>query len=225
MGQMSKAKLALREEVARIDAIKRRAAPPVGCSDAVPVAPAAAPSVPFRHVEAVQTGSGPRLRSTTVAGRHAARRCGPLEVMEHLAARRGGKAPLRFEVCQHAAAVEYVALAEFCAASGVKLSSLEGGGGGGDVMGRMDRAIHALGRFRAMRHAIGDEVVLGGRGSGAHADRGRRVIRAVSVVDGVLLQGKTIAGLLASHGWSRQTRYTKALQEALSGALMRIDGL
>lgn len=222
---MIKAKSALQDEGARIKALKARAAPPEGCSDAVPVAPAAAPSVPFRHLETVQTPNGPRLRSTTLAGRHAARRCGPLEVMEHLAARRGGKAPLRFEVCQHAAAVEYVALAEFCAASGVKLSSLQGGGGGGDVMGRMDRVIHALGRLRAMRCAIGSEVVLGGRGCCAHMDRGRRVIRALSVVDGVLLHGKTIAGVLAAHGWSRQTRYTKTLQEALSAALMRIEGL
>jgi len=212
-------------EAARLDRIKAKAAVPDGCSDAIPLVPAAGLSVVFRHSEGVMTPSGPRSRATTIAGQHAVRRCGPLEVMEHLAARRGGKDPLVFTLGQHAAAVEYVALAEWCASSGVKLSSLEGGGGGGDTMGRMDRYCQAMARMRLMRAAIGSGVALEARVAAAHHDRGRTSLPVAAVVDGVLIEGRSIAAVLARHRWSRQTPYMKAAQAALSKALTRMYGL
>lgn len=208
-----------------VEAALVRAAVPLGCSDAIPVAPAAGPSVVFRPVEVVQTDSGPRVRSTSAAGAHPVRRCGPLEVMERMSARRGG-AGLVFTPAQHSAAFEYVALVERCAASGVKLSSIEGGGGGGggDVVGRMDRICRDLARLRSMRAVVGHGLALAPRGARAHADRNRRAVSVLAVVDGLLIEGRSASEVLVRYGWSRQTPYLHAVQEALGAALTRMYG-
>ncbi|MEE3101829.1 MAG: hypothetical protein VX463_18895, partial [Pseudomonadota bacterium] len=77
-------------------------------------------------------------------------------------------------------------------------------------------------RLRACEDAIGDGLVLAARGVHAHADRGRRSLRARELVHAVAVEGVSVTAMLARSGWPRGPANDGAVRDALRAALGRV---
>ena len=216
----------LAQEADRLAGIKAASRRPDGCGpEIVDCAPARGPVQRFQPREAVITPAGHvRVARAGFMGFDALRRADAFDVMQLQASRRSkGAAPL-FTVGQVAAGRDYAALYERCASAGVRCSSVESLGGGGGQGSFIDAVIRDSRRLAALDRAIGNAVVLSPRGAQAHADRGRRVIRAGDLVVGVCIKGQTVSQLLQSFGWSRSPGSRNKITGALCAALDRVQG-
>jgi hypothetical protein len=157
-------------------------------------------------------------------GFDALRRADAFDVMQQQASRRNKDAMPMFSVGQVAAGRDYAALFERVQSAGVRCSSVESLGGGGGQGSFIDAVIRDSQRLASLDQAIGKEVVLSPRGAQAHADRGRRLIRASDLVVGVCVGGQTVSQLLQSFGWSRSPTSRKKITAGLCSALDRMCG-
>lgn len=162
----------------------------------------------------------PEVRSAAYPGGCPGRVSTALEEIER---RSRGRNPLRFTVAQHDAAVHFEDLAHRVASGNVKLSRLDGNGGGGSGLSVTDAMLISRQRFDLMLRRIGSEPVLAPRG--AMAMPGRRTIGAGDVAMGLLVWRVTQTALLQRFGWGGQTRYVNALNAALGHALDAIYGV
>lgn len=124
---------------------------------------------------------------------------------------------------QVAVAEEYRTLVDYRAGSALRCSSLEAGRGGGGSGLFIDAFIAHGERLDVLEAAIGDGFVLTRR---RHMDRdnARRAITVRALVDGVLLHGLTVSGVLRAHGWAPKGEAREALRRALVAALDRMQG-
>lgn len=216
----------LADEVDRIEQIKARSARPDGCGqEIVDISPARGPVLRFQPREVVLTERGQvRVTRSGHNGHDALKRGDAFDVMQHQSGRRLGKpsAPL-FTPGQISAGRDYAALYERCQAAGVKCSSIEALGSGGQGS-FIDAVMRDSSRLAALDRAIGIEVVLSPRGAKAHMDRGFKVMRITDLVFGVCVGGMTISQLLQKFGWPVATSSRKKLRLSLCAALDRMQG-
>lgn len=222
----SAARIRLQQEAERIARMKADAARPDGCgSEIVDVAPGRGAVRRFQPRAVVRGASG-QLRVTRNGhnGHDALARADAFDVMQQQSSRRKKDAPALFTPGQISAGRDYAALYERCASAGVRCSSIEAMAGAGGQGSFIDAVIRDSRRLAALDRAIGNDVVLSPRNAQAHADRGRRVMRASDLVVGVCVQGHTISQMLQKFGWSRSVRNTKETMAALHSALDRMQG-
>lgn len=212
-------------EAARIAKMKDTSARPFGCGPAiVDVAPARGPVQRFQPREVVITSEGQvRVTRSGHMGHDALRRGDAFDLMMTQSRRRKPDGAALFTVGQISMGRDYAALYERCAAAGVRCSSVEALGGGGQGS-FMDAVISDSRQLAALHRAIGSDVVLSPRDALAHSDRGRRVVRTRDVVDGVCISGLTLSQLLQSFGWQRSPSIRKKTMAALCSALDRMQG-
>lgn len=249
VGSICDADLRARGEAERLQMIKERSMPPAACGDDIVSAPGRGPMVQTRPLRVEMTPAGPRARHDGYMLRAGARVADAFDLMTlnsrkaHArlcaAARRRGigepafKPP--FTVGQVEIAREYAALAERCAASGIKCASLEAlrqvSSGGSD---REEAMLADFRRLRYFELRIGNGLAKSVRrlrpsGSVSKAkkhlvDRQRKAIVDQVLVDAVCLGGLTLSGVLERHGWSSDTKSLEALRSALCAALERMRG-
>jgi hypothetical protein len=201
---------------------------PEGISEAIPVAPARGALEPFVELEIVRSTDGSeRVQRANYLDRGAGRVADAFTRMERRrpARERREVGPL-FTPGQVAMGRAYAALAERCAASGVKGVSLEvmasrSGGGSG---GFMDAVIADHERLRAMERRIGDGVALAVRRVRPGVRGARSGIRCRRLVDMVCLGGASLSEVLAAHGWAVKGETREAARLALAAALDRMQG-
>jgi hypothetical protein len=208
----------------RVAVMKAAATPPVKASPVIIPAPARGPTKVVQLRETVATENGPRVRRTTVDGFHPVQAADAFDQMELQARRRKADGPALFSLLQVEAGRAYAALAERCAAEGLRCSSVEGGRGGapGGQRDWIDGVIQRSDALTRMQVAIGNGVALSPRGAQAHADRGRKVIRVRDVVDGVCIEGRTLSEVLDRYGWAAKTTSIGTLRVVLIAALDRM---
>lgn len=216
----------LAQEADRLAGIKSASRRPDGCGpEIVDCAPARGPVQRFQPREAVITPAGHvRVASAGFMGFDALRRADAFDVMQQKARGRATDTAPLFTVGQVAAGRDYAALYERCASAGVRCSSVESLGGGGGQGSFIDAVIRDSRRLAALDRAIGNAVVLSPRGAQAHADRGRRVIRAGDLVIGVCIKEQTVRELLQVFGWSKSTINANKIMVTLRSALDRMQG-
>lgn len=211
---------------ARLDA-ERRALQAMAERAAPPVAMSAAPAAPARGAMQlvpnwIVNPGGTRQRD----GAHWVQPC-PLDVMQASRAatdrRRDPEAQVQalFSPGHIAIAEEYRTLVEWRDGSAMKCASMEAGRGGSQGGVFIDSFIAHGERLDDLRDAIGDEFVMAPR---RHMDRdnARRSITVRTLVDGVLLHGKSLSDVLTQHGWAPKGEARKMLREALVAALDRM---
>jgi regulator of RNase E activity RraA len=216
----------LTSEADRIEEIKARSARPEGCGpEIVDVAPARGPVQSFQPREAVMTEAGNvRVTRSGHNGHNALRRADAFDVMMVKGQGRcKADAGPMFTAGQLSAARDYAALYERCAAAGVKCSSIEALGSGGQGS-FIDAVIRDSQRLAALDRAVGNDVVLSPRGAQAHSDRGRKVVRASDLVACTCVRDMTIAQMLQCFGWPVSTVSRNKARAALCAALDRMQG-
>lgn len=222
----SAAQSRLKQEADRIARMKADAARPDGCgSEIVDVAPGRGAVRRFQPREVVRTSAGQlRVARSGHNGHDALARADAFDVMQQQSSRRKKEAPALFTAGQISAGRDYAALYERCASAGVRCSSVEAMGGAGGQGSFIDAVIRDSQRLAALDRAIGSAVVLSPRDAQAHADRGRRMMRASDLVRGVCVEGKTISQMLQSFGWLRSPHIRKKTMVSLCAALDRMQG-
>lgn len=217
---------ALQAEAERLDQIKARSMRPDGCgSEIVDIAPARGPVRRFQPREVVMTDSGQvRVTRSGHNGKDALQRADAFDVMMQKGkGRASADAAPMFTAGQISAGRDYAALYERCAAAGIRCSSIEALGGGGQ--GSYNETLSDdLSELASLDRKIGNDVVLSPRGAQAHADRGRKVMRAHEMVVAVCVAEMTISQLLIKFGWRPTPKTRKKLSLALCGALDRMQG-
>lgn len=215
----------LAEEAERLAKMKERAMKPEGVGpEIVEMAPARGPVRRFQPREALITASGSiRVSRSGHMGYDALQIADAFDVMEQQAKRRSGDAAALFSAGQVSAGRDYAALFERCQTAGVRCSSIEAMGSGGDGS-FIDAVIRDSRRLAALHRAIGSAVVLSPRGEKAHSDRGRRVLSTHDLVFCVCVEGLTISQLLQKFGWSVNAHYRNKTRAALCAALDRMQG-
>ncbi|SDX90072.1 hypothetical protein SAMN05444336_112106 [Albimonas donghaensis] len=116
------------------------------------------------------------------------------------------------------AAREYAGLAEMVASVRAPGDGPRTGLGDGGAAARCEWSL----KLRACEAAIGSDMALAARGVRAHADRGRRSLRVIDVVNAVALDGLTVAELLRRSGWSRGPSTRRAVLSAYLGGVERL---
>lgn len=220
---------------ARLDAERRRcaemlerASPPEACGDAIPAAPARGPMATWTPREVKPTASGNwREVRAGYAGRRGARRADAFDRMTEDARRAQAKARSAFlapfSVGQVEAGRAYAALVERVEASGVKLSSVEGIGGGDGGGGQREAAVlDDVRRLKRVRGRIGNGLAKEARRRGGA--RGPRSITVRMLVDMVCLHDRSLSEVLKRHGWAQKGQHREELRIALRAALDRLHG-
>lgn len=115
------------------------------------------------------------------------------------------------------AAIRYRHLVEAVAAVGG--TEWLGGGGSGRISD--GGAVHRTGIAAELRGCRG--VLVGTALARGNARGDRRDISVQALVDGLVLEGVEIKGVLRAHGWSGRGEHVKALTDALLDALSRMS--
>ena len=207
--------------------LDKRGAVPVSCDrGAIPVAPARGPVLTFH----------PRVSLVTEEGNRVIRKEGQYEAMyvqdafdkaEVQAIER--KQPVPFTPGQRDVGREYCHLFHRCSASGLKLSQIEGGQGGGGCDGVSEAVLGDMQRLRWLQRQIGPGVakqVRRIRPSARNAGKGgkARPITDAALVRLFCCDAETLSGVLDAHGWSDRKESKDALHRALCAALDRMRG-
>ena len=211
----------LAAEARRIEAVRAAGRVPEGCGDAIPDAPARGPVQRFQpHVLLPDGKGGEKVVRLGYRDRHALRR---LDVFDAMAAQaRRAKAKLPLTVAQVEAGRTYALVAERVAASGLKLSSMEGGGGtgGGDVA---EARLADADRLRRMQGRIGTGLAMELRrvrpSKRGESGKARRNVSDRQLVDAVCLGGMTPAAVLREAGWTVDSHHRKLAMAALARVL------
>lgn len=116
------------------------------------------------------------------------------------------------------AAREYAGLVEMVASVRAPGDGPRTGLGDGGAAARCEWSL----KLRACEDAIGRELVLAARGVHAHADRGRRSVRCLDLVNAVVLDGLSVSGVLARFGWPRGRVNDLRVRSDLTVALKRL---
>lgn len=209
-----------------MSAVRAVGAVPAGCSsEIVSCAPARGLLVPWRPMVAVPTGDdGWAFVEHGYKGKVGARIGDVFDAMADQAAKAGG--PVPFTGGQIDTARRYHAITERVSAGNIKLSSVEGRGGGGDGRDAMDTYAACCETLRRYHRAIGTGVSMAVRRvrPSARGGPGRRNISDRALVDAVCLGGMTVTEALSAHGWSNRGGNIQAARQALCGALDRMAG-
>jgi len=132
---------------------------------------------------------------------------------------RGVDVPELFTTAQIETGRVYAELVSRLRSAGLKLSCLDGSGGGGSSDGHSEQTTHRLARLSRMEAAIGDEIALAPkRASG----RERQVIAVRRLVHCVCIREETLSEVLTLHGWSWTKSTREPAREALRAALDRM---
>ncbi|MCB5199032.1 hypothetical protein LGQ03_07250 [Loktanella sp. TSTF-M6] len=224
----------LAAERQRIADIKAASARPFGAGpEIVDVAPARGTVERFTPRETVNRGGRTVVQRSGWRGHDALRVSDAFDVMEAQAARRfaaeekkralkdpASKARMfvpPFSKAQLIAGRDYAALSERVASAGVRCSSVEALGAGGQGS-FIDAVIRDVRHLDAMLASIGDVVVL----APVRKGRARRVIRARALVDQVCIANRTLSDVLLAAGWTSQQGSRDALRTGLCQALDRM---
>ena len=213
-------------EADRLQEIKVRSSRPAGCGpEIIDIAPARGPVRAFQPREVVMTDSGQvRVARSGHNGYDALQRADAFDLMMLRGkGRASADATPMFTAGQISAGRDYAALYERCQSAGVRCSSVEALGGGGQGS-YIDAVMRDSGRLAALDRAVGTEVVLSSRGAQAHADRGRKIVRASDLVHGVCVGGLTIGQVLRKFGWPVTTVVRTRTRFALCACLNRMQG-
>jgi len=144
-------------------------------------------------------------RAMTGVGWLTARRRGP-----------GALSTLELDTPLVRAAEGYLAAAEAVASSGPGALAQDGGRGGGVSDGGAVSRCAAAARWRAMREAVGDDLVFGAR-AGAE-------MRMLGVVDAVVLGGASLSAVVRASGRAPNGRSKARVGAALVIGLDRLAG-
>lgn len=189
-------------------------------------APARGPVLTFYPREAVITDAG-NVRSQR-AGRYAAMKVqDAFDKADVQAARR--KQPAPFTPGQRDVGREYAELFTRCQASGLKLSQMNGSGGGGGTAGVSEAVLADMQRLAWMQRQIGQGVAMAVRRvrpsqRGGDGSRRARNITDANLVRSFCVDAETLSAVLVAHGWSGRGENKKALHRALCAALDRVRG-
>lgn len=185
---------------------------------------AALPSLPGPFCDAGPKGfaRGP-LEAIAVAAVECDPRTGEATVRAGRAVRRKGPDALATlpEALQQAAR-EYLALAEMVASVRAPGEGPRGGLSDGGAAARCEWSLKLRECEDAIRGDDGPGMVLAARGIHAQADRGRRSLRILELVNAVALDGLSVTAVLARWGWSRGPANDRAVRDALRAALDRL---
>jgi hypothetical protein len=208
-------------EADRMAHLKARAVAPESCGPDMPVAPAKGKMLAVKPMAMQMGEDGPALVHTGWRGRDAARAMDVFDEMASQALRAGGGEP--FTRAQVAAGRAYGALVERHSARGLRGISVEtmmagrGGQGGG---GYLEALLKERARLDALQAVIGAGVALEVR---RVSRRARGVVTVRALVDGLCLEGLTLAALLRRSGWCATDAATvQAARDAVAGALDRM---
>lgn len=204
-----------------------RAKVPLICDrDEVVSAPARGPVMTFYPRETVITEAG-NIRSQR-AGRFAALKVqDAFDKADVQAARR--KQPAPFTPGQRDVGREYADLFTRCQSSGLKLSQLNGSGGGGGMSGVSEAVLADMQRLGWLQRRIGQGAALVVRRVRPSRRGGDGIKRARNITDADLVRlfcvdAETLSAVLVAHGWSDRNESKKALHRALCAALERMRG-
>ncbi|TNF19155.1 MAG: hypothetical protein EP318_15480 [Rhodobacteraceae bacterium] len=147
-------------------------------------------------------------------GRKTLAQMDPLDVLEALARKR------MFSPTQKAMARHYRSLTQDYATKGVRCSSLERSGGGGDGTGYIEAVLRQSRELDLLHARIGRGVVLPVKREGSN----RRPITARELVDGICIYGRTPTDVLKANGWAAKGAQRAHVVAALREALDRMTG-
>jgi hypothetical protein len=208
-------------EADRMTAIKARAMPPESCGPEIQPAPAKGPMVAFPPMQMQPVeGGGYDLVHAGFRGRDAARAMDVWDEMARQARRAGGTEP--FSRQQVATGRAYAALVErhsACGLRGISVETMLAGRGGQGGGGYADAVLSEGRRLDALVRAIGEDVALEVRRA---SRRARGIVTVRQLVDGLCLEGLTLAGLLRRAGWPDNGRTIDAARDVVSSALDRM---
>lgn len=210
----------LLSEADRMAALKARAVAPARCGPEIPVAPARGPMVAFAPMEMRRSEDGYDLAHAGFRGRDAARAMDVWDYMARQARRAGGTEP--FTRAQVATARAYAALVERHVARGLRGISVEtmmAGRGGSGGQGFADAVLEEGRRIDRLVAAIGPGLALQVR---RVSRRKRDVVTVRGLVDGLCLEGLTLAKLLRRARWDTNGATLDAARAAVAGALDRM---
>lgn len=210
----------LMSEADRLAYLKARAEAPESCGPEIPVAPAKGEMLAVPPMAMQMGEDGPVLVHVGFRGRDAARALDVWDEMARQALRAGGEEP--FTRAQVAAGRAYGALVERHSARGLRGISAETmmagrGGQGGD--GFLEALLAEGARLDAIVQAIGDGVALEVR---RVSRRARGVVTVRALVDGLCLEGRTLAGQLRRAGWDTNGATIEAARDKVAQALDRM---
>ncbi len=210
------------EEAARIAAVVQSGFVPDDVGP-VPVAPARGPvKATVRMGMYPQGEDGFRLRPEGHAGRKTLERADVFDRILLASAKR--KAPHPLTPSQIATGRVYRDLAERHSAGGIKCSSLERTGSGGTGGAFIDALLRDREQLDKLHCRIGPGVAMPLRRVRPSQRGSKRQIGDRTLVDMVALQDRSIADVLAAHGWAVNARNTKAALTALVQILDRMTG-
>ena len=215
----------LAAEAGRIEGIKSNSEKPMGVgSEIVDIAPARGAVRRFQPKEAQITEAG-NIRVTRVGykGHDALQIADAFDLMQLQASRRNKAVGPLFSAGQISAGRDYAALYEKVQSAGVKCSSVEALGGGGQGS-FIDAVLRDSRRLADLQRCIGSDVVLRPKRARPSQDATRRPIKASDVVREICVGGRTVSQLLQKFGWSRSPAFTKQITGALQDALDRMQG-
>lgn len=243
----SAGKARLIEEAARCAKVLADAVLPAGSSVAIPLAPARGSCRAEIPREVEMTEAGPRERSDLSTGLRVrrldafdemdrqARNAFPGVLRRWEAARRKAGLPVEgkgvhrpafvapFTVGQIEAGRDFAALVERVNGSGVKLSSVEGIGGGGQGGLRVPEAVSRdMARLAMLRRRVGAGIAKDVRRPSAGGKRG--AIRVIDLVDRVCVGGLTVGQVAEAFGWGEDSALRAQLRRELAAALDRMRG-
>ncbi|WP_420415911.1 hypothetical protein [Marinovum algicola] len=138
----------------------------------------------------------------------------PLDVVEALARKR------LFTPTQKAMARHYRSLTQDYANKGVRCSSVERSGGGGDGTSFIEAVLRQAQELDRLHARIGRGVVLAVKRRGA----GRRPIVARELVDDICLRDRSPSDVLRANGWSCKGDHRGQVLVALRDILDRMTG-
>lgn len=226
LDRCDRAALVAKAEAMRIEAVKSMGRVPVECGSDIREAPARGPVRVFDHMASYPKGEdGFELKPAGHDGRKTMARADAFDVMQAQRDRRsGGKAGRMFTHSQIAMGRQYATLVERHESAGVKCSSVESSGGGGDGAGFMDAVLADAQAIDRMRARIGDGSAVVVRRHRPSKRGARATITDRRLVDMVCVEGRTLTDVLRSHGWTVRADLVRDLTKALADALDRMQG-
>lgn len=210
------------EEAARIAAVKAKGAVPHSVGREVPEAPARGAFKVVQPMALYPKGDGEFERKPSGhMGRDRMEIADAFDVMEQQVKRAGGSFLLT--PTQVAMGRLYRNVVERHDNAGIKCSSLEtvGGGGGGSFI---DALLRDRQTIEMLRCRIGQGSCMRVRRIRPSTRGSRRSIQDRRLVDAVCLEGKSVADVLAEHGWSKRGQSIQLVTRALAMALDRMIG-
>lgn len=213
------------DRAAGLARVQRIGTPPRACGDAMPVAPARGPVIPFTPLRSVITeGGNLAIRKDGWHGRKAARVPDAFDRIEALARSAHNRQPAAtrgpfvapFTPAQVNAGRRYAALVERIAASGCRASGFEVSHRGGAGSGVSEALLDDMRELRRIRQRIGTGQALRVRRGGARTITDQKLVAMVCI--GQMMLGQ----VLKRFGWAGSSIQRGLLMRRLADILDRV---